>query len=656
MTAMPPSQPARPDPRSFTTITQFQEGLKALMALNNKTSRAINVGSNGQVGATTVHTNVSDSNKLASAHATKWIVKVCMPEDDEIVDAWLQVRERLADQARQAHQAGAERGEPPIHREPPRPRRWWWWLADPAGRPTGPADAGATGRPASPGGAGQPRRRRRRTVIAAIAVLVLAAIAAVWVWWPSAAGSDRPGPDADRARHCGTTQATLTRVERGECVGVTDGRDPAVFGQRLAPVLSRIAAENATAAQAGPGSYVTVAYMGPLTTDDPRIVAQVEGAFVAQHRANTQGNLPKIQLVLANQGAAQTHWRQTVTHLEAMATGPQRLRVVTGLGLSQSETLAAARQLAGKSIPMVADIITADGFNKTGRIDNRGPIPGLVRISNNNTGQLNAISDQLRKSHPEPATAALVKVTVNRGGSSDFYATTLSHSFQHHTVLGRYLNAGGGLTFEFDPRGGTQALDSISKNLCGTDRIDLVYFTGRAAELDPFLRMLHNRPCRRTPITVISGSDAVKLRKSLTPHLYSGPTPVLGDPDAPIKILYTPLAEPAQLDSPTNPDRNLFRELATAFTKHGLKRQDLDTGWAIMAHDAVLTATTAIWKATTGGGTATPQLPNLYGVRDQLGYFATKNSLISGASGTFNIDPTTGDRLDPRPLHPITLP
>ncbi len=405
----------------------------------------------------------------------------------------------------------------------------------------------------------------------------------------------------------------------------------------------------------GPGSYVTVAFMGPLTSTDARVVAEVEGAFVAQQQANTQSNFPKIRLVLGNMGADESHWHKTVTALEAMTTGPDYLRAVTGLGLSQDETVKAARHLASKSIPMVADIITADGLNKTGDIDDGGPIPGLVRVAIDNTSQLNAISDQLQTSRPQPSTAVLVKVTVTRGGSSDFYAASLAESFQRNQKLGRYLKAGG-LTFEFDPRGGSQALDIISKNLCGTSRIDLVYFSGRASDLDPFLRMLHNRPCHTTPITVVSGSDAGRLRKVNSPELYDGPSPVLGDPDAPIKVVYVPLADPDQLDNPTNPSRGLFRAFADAFTGQQFSRSDLETGWAIVAHDAVLTATTAIWKGTDGGGTTTPTLPNLFAVRDQLGLFITNNGLISGASGTFNIDPETGDRVDSRAPQPVTLP
>lgn len=58
------------------------------------------------------------------------------------------------------------------------------------------------------------------------------------------------------------------------------------------------------------------------------------------------------------------------------------------------------------------------------------------------------------------------------------------------------------------------------------------------------------RPCHRQPITVISKSDAGLLHRSLTPTCARVPSPVLGDPDAPVKVTYTPLAEPAQLDSP----------------------------------------------------------------------------------------------------------
>lgn len=164
--------------------------------------------------------------------------------------------------------------------------------------------------------------------------------------------------------------------------------------------MDLIAKQNTKAVEAGRDRYVTVAFMGPLTSKDPRVVSELEGAYTAQSEANATGNFPKIRVALANQGRDESHWQDAVAPLVKMDANPDdHLLAVVGLGLSQDESLDAARALNRAAIPMVGDIITADGFNATGTIDGKGPIPGLVRVAQDNTSQLKAISAWLRPSH-----------------------------------------------------------------------------------------------------------------------------------------------------------------------------------------------------------------------------------------------------------------
>ncbi|MGI5484977.1 ABC transporter substrate-binding protein [Streptomyces lavendofoliae] len=353
----------------------------------------------------------------------------------------------------------------------------------------------------------------------------------------------------------------LLSTAAGECVGITDGRDGhSLFGKGLQPALAAIDAENQAATKI-PG-YVTVALLGPLT-DGPnslsggRAVHQVEGAFIAQHRANQGNAYPKIRLVLANTGSEQKDWRTVTDRLKAMTSTKDRLVAVTGMGLSRQETIDAARALAKASIPMIGDLITAAGLDTTGTIDKGPKITGLVRVAPTVNTQLAAISWHL-KNRPDLKTAALVSAPFTPNNTPDLYTQSLEKAFYDQaTGLRPYLDRGD-VYFNFDVRNGADrtSLNTISKNLCGRVTPDLVFYAGRATYLPTFLENLHQRQCRTTPISVVTGSDAATLDRKI---------PALNDPDAPISVLYVPLADPTQLSSKNNPDRALYKAFADEF-------------------------------------------------------------------------------------------
>ncbi|MFF8265192.1 ABC transporter substrate-binding protein [Streptomyces virginiae] len=498
-------------------------------------------------------------------------------------------------------------------------------------------------------GQGRPSWLTRR-LIAVTALVSAGALIGGGVWWHVQDGIAKDA--AERAHqqqlevqelkaHCGTRNPALT-ITPGGCAGITDGSDgPGIFGAGFEPALTVLNAENTVVEKTD--GYVTVALMGPLTqgpgslTGD-RAVHQVEGALIAVRKANEGDAYPKIRLVLANMGSDETHWPGVVDRLKKM-TGtpgtPGPLVAVTGMGLSQQESIDAARALSAASIPMIGDVITADGFDTTGSIDAGARIEGLVRVAPNSSAQLQAISQELRK-HPELKTAALVSAPTTPAGTPDFYSNSIERAARNPaTGLLPYLQAGA-ISFNFDVRGGAAqtSLGTISKNLCGKVTPDVVIYAGRATFLPTFLEKLHQRHCRVTPITVVTGSDAATLDRKLL---------ALNDPEAPISVLYVPLADPGQLRDKTNPDHSLYQEFADEFIRdHHGQRFDtghLDSGWAVMAHDAIVTATLAIRNAVDP-----PQKPpTVYAVRAQLYLFETTN-VIEGASGIFRIDPQTGNR------------
>ncbi|MER5200343.1 helix-turn-helix domain-containing protein [Streptomyces sp. NPDC002755] len=452
---------------------------------------------------------------------------------------------------------------------------------------------------------------------------------------------ERQRQEEFRKEHCGTLNPALVTEAGGECTGVTDGSERSdVFGSALEPVLTAIGAENNRATRAG--QYVTIAFLAPLTSVGKagkakdltldQFVGEVEGAYTAVERANTDDGPLKIRLVLANMGSGEVHWKDTVAALDKV----QNLVAVTGMGLSQQESVDAARALSKKDIPMVADLITADGFDTTGAIDSPKTAPerinGLVRVTLTNAAQLKALGAEL---DGDTRTAALVRTGVTPNGTRDFYTDSLYQDFRTVSGLKKHLDPAA--DFLFDPRGGADSiLDTIGQNLCNAGRpIDTVYFAAREKYLPDFLQALSRRSCHRLPITVVSGSDTAALDpKTLTALNQEG--------EAPIAVLYASLPSATRLRDPGNSDHNLYEKFLEAFTgeHHG---QKFPAGhatrgyWPVLAHDAVLTATTAVRNATTP---TTPR-PNRYAVLNHL--YALTDGAVPAATGRFGID-STGNR------------
>ncbi|GGP97455.1 hypothetical protein [Streptomyces roseolilacinus] len=440
----------------------------------------------------------------------------------------------------------------------------------------------------------------------------------------------RSEEDAFKRRHCGTMNPSLVTETDGECTGVTDGSDgAAVFGNDLKPVMTAIGAENQNVVE--DGDYVTFAFLTPLTSKDAnnltvgQYVAELEGAYTAVAEENKKNSRPKIRLLVASMGSAQRHWERAVDQLVARKDS-DRLVAVTGMGLSQQETVDAARKLSKADLPMVGDLITADGFDATGAVDGKGRIEGLTRVALSNSDQLDAISEQLPSGR---RTAALVSTSVTPNGTRDLYTESLSRGFRTIEGLKKHLDDHS--DFVFDPRGGPGAiLPAISQNFCNTNKtIDTVYYAARVKYLPDFLDALTKRSCHAQHITVITGSDA----SALDPK-----TEALNDPHSPITVLYASFPKAEQFRAPGNPARGLYEAFAGAFTSphHGqqfLAEHLTSSYWGIVAYDSVITAATALHNAAAHNPSG---LPNRYAVRNEL--YALRNNAVAGASGHFGID------------------
>ncbi|MFJ8143425.1 hypothetical protein [Streptomyces sp. NPDC096013] len=609
---MAPSPGAAPDPLRIADQREFRQALRQLLTHKDLTfeeiDRKTNASGSKRLSKTTVHSKLKND-QLPEWEFVENLVTACDEPADKVADwhtAWTAVRD----------------GSAPVNPDAP-----------PSSTPVN-KQLRARREPLRALSSRLGKHKRGLIACTAVLALVLGGVAA-WDYH-------------QRDQHCGTSNPDLVTGSDGECTGITDGSDGSdIFGRALAPVLTAIGAENSNVTRSD--NYVTVAFLAPMTVKDTskdlaigQYVAEIEGAYTAVEQQNRQNSFPKIRLVLANMGDGEAQWKDSVDRLKA-AKSTSRPVAVAGMGLSRQESVDAARSLSTADIPMVADLITADGFDTTGTVDGKGPINGLVRITLTDSTQLTVLGKELPGTQ---RSAALVRTSVTPDGTTDYYTESIYHGFQTVDGLRQHLDPGA--DFSFDPRSGPAAiLPTIGQNICSTGTsIDTVYFAAREKYLPDFLTALGRRSCHRQHITVVTGSDAAALDPK---------TRALHDKDAPLTVLYATFPSSAQLSSASRPDHSLYNAYTQAFTAthHGRQFPPADAThgyWAVLAYDAITTAATAIHNAASPTGPT----PNSYAVRDQL--YALPDKAIPAATGRFGID-TTGNRTTtPTTIHRINTP
>lgn len=466
-----------------------------------------------------------------------------------------------------------------------------------------------------------PPRRRRRWLVALIVALVLIVVAPLIICWIRGCGIFAP-----------TCASGVPKVEvevakgetREECVGVTDSF---AFEPRFRHVVDTLAKENAYATEGGPGSYVTIAFLGPLTNPDPRVVHQLEGAVTAQHRSNREalvGDRPRIRMVLANTSSTAAHWRKVTDDLVDMTKEQDRLVAVASMGLSQDETRWAAERLSGVKLPMVVDIVTSEEIDKNA-------VNGIARVSPTTDEELAALGRYV----PEKSRLRRAMM-VSYSQENDLYTRSLVRGFERH--FADLWRRGGRINNPFgeDP---ANEFRTIIGNLCSENAPDTVLYAGRGKDLPLFLAYLGNRNCHPERITVLTGSDAVRLMSDTAENAPG--IAALRSSHNPISLLYVPLAEPSVLRDPSkNPAAAQYLKFEQSFQGLGFATADLSTGWAIMAHDAVLTAAHAVRRAALSG-----ELPEPAAVRNQIYLITSAANSVPGASGEIRIDSATGNRI-----------
>ncbi|MFE6160524.1 amino acid ABC transporter substrate-binding protein [Streptomyces sp. NPDC056486] len=338
------------------------------------------------------------------------------------------------------------------------------------------------------------------TLLKKIITCVIAALLAVGAYGLVSRLTEQAGSCADGVTKSG-----------GECVGVNgSGYD---FGEpQIAPVAARIAEENR---RIDKQPHVTVAMMLPLQPESKaerqQLRSELQGAFLAQYRANREPGKPVVRLVLANPGKDYLRQDEVVPELVRMSrSGSDNLRAVTGFNLSLDATKKAVRSLTEQQVPVLVARASASSLANGESKDGTYDFKGLARIIPTNEQQARALAayNGSRKDR---------QTVLVRDTRPDPYVRSLARAFQKLPEDGP---AGpDDMTFTSpgvaDPGDVDNQFRPTVNTICNSGA-DTVYFAGRSTHLRLFLKSLAKEACAERKFTVVSGSDAASLNNRMT--------------------------------------------------------------------------------------------------------------------------------------------
>lgn len=467
--------------------------------------------------------------------------------------------------------------------------------------------------PPSPG-ADRQRRLRRRLIVGVVVLAVALVSTAAVVFTPTV--------------RCGDANPISgLRFVGGECVGVTDGGGEP-FHPDFREIQEDIKAENDWVAdqhEADDVPAVKIALLSTLTANNasplnPNEVRHaLEGAYVAQKRANRTSELggtqPLIQLYLANEGSVQQGWETAVDRLIDMTEDDIPLSIVMGQSISTSRTTEAAERLSDAGIPMVTGTTTAD------RLDH-DHIDGLIRAAPSNTDFATAIRRYL-DNQKELQKGILVFDTR----ATDTFASTLQEAYE--AQLDDYIH------FSDQPypgrsveQGGPDVFYPITQNICAS-KADMVFFTGRAPDLEVFAESLRERVCVDDHLTIVF------VDLGLYPRGYQEFEKLLEAGN--MTVLHATGYDPGWPRGTVEPPEGYANFESHFEDLVGGVPDELDDGYAITHHDSMATAISAVRLTDRWAN----QEPESEDVREQLLLLNGQNA-VRGATGTLNFNENRG--------------
>jgi hypothetical protein len=468
------------------------------------------------------------------------------------------------------------------------------------------------------------------------------------------------GPSMAARLRCGQwSPSSGIWYQSGECVGVSTGSY--TFGAAFGTVMKKIAWLNGQNPCAGTGSKPKPVIVGALVSLNSldtgiRAVHELEGFAAALQQSQQQESYLaacpyEIRLDVAQMGDNEQAAVQDARNLVS-----RHAVAVVGMGLSSEQSAAAAELLNRDQVPMVADVITAEGFDQDGSAADHpdfsscqnpgasGAGPGLYerglgqeffRVAFRNYLQVQAIMSYLASIHP-----AGPRFVVYPADTTDPYDCTALPLVISHFGQVQPRKAPGQLEFDTGDTGTGQG--EPANKICAQTTPVTVFYAARAVELATLLsdliKLRTQGYCDQQPITILSMSDAAQLRvQAPTPALESIREQVLHSGDLAgnwLRVLYTPLADPDLLAAHPPPG---YRDLLAGMRQDGFATQDLADGWAIMAYNALAAIATALGSTQMAPG--------------QLQAVLDSGLHIAGADGTFWFNAQdAGNRSGPSPV------
>jgi hypothetical protein len=432
----------------------------------------------------------------------------------------------------------------------------------------------------------------------------------------------------------------------GECVGVTDG--PYAFGlDRFKHVMTKIDEQNRSAYEHGCQHKlptVTVAVLTTMTSPNGggRPLHEMEGYAAAQSQANGEGCRFPILLKVTNVGADE----QAAEALARTLKEDPSVMAVVGMGLSDQRSADAADVLGAPGgspngpVPMVASLITAEGFDADGSQVDRPNFNACAAEATYKDGVGHGYF--FRVSHRNAKQVDVIRRYV---GQAPHLIITPTDERDPYTCTALPFARGLGTDIQevkFDPddsRTVTQAAEQVCRL---TDDVTAFYIA-RSRDLGRFLQNIvdqrHNGSCAgHTSITVVSTSDAVRMRVPEAEAELEVPRGAVLTSEmfrtGRLRLVYTPLADADSLSGNAE-----FGKLRDRFTTLGFDLAHLEGGWAVNAYDAL--------RIVSEGVRALPgDQPSRAQVHSAINAFKAGNTRL-GAGGPIEFDNSNNRTTEP---------
>lgn len=436
-----------------------------------------------------------------------------------------------------------------------------------------------------------------------------------------------------------------------ECVGVSDG--PYAFGlSAFDSIFQKIAKQNEEAGNNPCGTGAVPATVGVLVsltalTNGGRARHELEGFAAGQVNANTPGPgcIRPVRLRVAQIGKTEQAAERVA---QLLADSPDVIAAV-GMGKSDQRSADAVRSLAMQHIPIVADLITAEGFDQNGSSSDH---PDFSRCADHDSfdrgiGQgffyrvayrIAIQARQLGQYLKQKADFIITPTTV----TDPLSCTALPLL---HKEFGENVHE-----VRFDPTDPTTVKLSVQQ-LCDKEHDVTAIYAARAGDLSRFLTELNgqyqNGVCNPRSIIVVSISDASRVRapepqvklESLRTQALTSKT----FKDGTVRLVYSGIANPEALAKKKIPG---FAKLQERFTSMGFDQTHLDDGWAINAYDALTTVTAAVNTVPT----PTDQAITPSEVNTAIGSFSSGDHPVPAAAGGPLTFDNNGNRSDGEPV------